>query len=280
MSTSNRPDAPFDLDVSAWGALPRRRGLFVTGTDTEVGKTLVAGAIARSLRRRGRRVEVFKPVASGCRRAGGQLVSEDAEFLAACADSQRCLAEITPVRYAAPLAPNVAARREGRPVDLNAVFDAYARLADSPSPVIVEGVGGLLCPITDDFWVIHLARLMALPLVVVARAGLGTIHHTLLTLHAARSAGLSVAGVVVNGYRVEVGLADDLAPGRGGGGGVAGDLAMATNPQQIAERGNVAVLALVPWDPRCSVAEGRIGQGAQHAVDQVDWEELMGGSGE
>jgi dethiobiotin synthetase len=198
-----RSDQPFDFDVSGYAPLPRLAGLFVTGTDTGVGKTLVTGAIARALRAGGRTVEVFKPVASGCRRTREGLVSEDAEFLAACSDSRRTLAQITPVRYAAPLAPNVAAAREGRPVDLEAIFEEYRRLAGAAEVVLVEGVGGLLCPLSDDFWVIHLARMMQLPLVVVARAGLGTINHTLLTVHAARSAGLRVAGVVVNRYRLE-----------------------------------------------------------------------------
>ncbi|MDY6914211.1 MAG: dethiobiotin synthase, partial [Planctomycetota bacterium] len=200
MNTS-RQDGPFDFDVSRYPPLPRLRGLFVTGTDTEVGKTLIAGAIARRFRKAGRRVDVFKPVASGCRRERGELISTDAEFLAACAESTRTLAEITPLRFAAALAPNVAARREGRDVDLEAIFDAYDRL--DREAVIVEGVGGLLCPISDDFWVVHLAMMMALPVVIVVRAGLGTINHTLLTLHAARSAGLNVAGVVVNRYLIE-----------------------------------------------------------------------------
>jgi dethiobiotin synthetase len=235
---------PFSFDVSRWGELPRLRGLFVTGTDTGVGKTLIAGAIARSLRRAGQAVEVFKPAATGCRSARGQLVSQDAEFLASCADSMRMLSEIAPVRYRTAVAPNVAAELEHRPVDLSLIFDAYKRIdagrengdretgTDSVSDVqktvsvpvsrkngdrhhsqktengasplvVVEGIGGLLCPIADDFWVIHLARMMALPLVIVARAGLGTINHTLLTLHAARSAGLRVAGVVLNRYLID-----------------------------------------------------------------------------
>jgi len=259
MNTSNA--APFDFDVSGRPSLARLRGLFVTGTDTGVGKTLIAGAIARHLRKAGRRVEVFKPAASGCRTDRGRLVSPDAEFLAACADSSRTLAEITPVTFALPVAPNVAAGREGRPVDLEAIFAAYHSLADcSPDAVIVEGIGGLLCPIGDDFWVIHLAKMMDLPVVIVARAGLGTINHTLLTLHAARCAGLRVAGVVINRYQVD--------PEAG--------LAVLTNPTQIAQRGGAAVLALVPEDPRSCVESATIGKDVEFAIGQVDWEKIMG----
>ena len=262
-------DAAFDFDVSRWEAPPPARGLFVTATDTEVGKTLVAGAIARHLSRRGRRVGVFKPAASACRRDRGQLVSADAEFLAACADSPHVLSEIAPLRYAAPLSPNVAAEREGRPADVAEVLSAYGKMAAETDVMIVEGVGGLLCPISDEFWVIHLARLIALPLVVVARAGLGTINHTLLTLHTARSAGLYVAGVVINRYPPEL-LADVQQPAAA----MAGDVSALTNPYQIAARGRTGILAIVPDDPETSVERIMIGPDTQYAIDQVDWDAL------
>jgi len=287
------PLAPVLAAVRAAG------GAFVTGTDTGVGKTLIAGAIARSLRHRKRTVEVFKPVATGCRSVRGQLVSQDAEFLAACAGSPRLLSEVCPVRYRTAVAPNVAGERERRPVDLEAIFAEYRRLATSPL-VIVEGVGGLLCPISDDFWVIHLAKMMALPLVIVARAGLGTINHTLLTIHAARSAGLKVAGVVLNRYRIEPQAGKDQGAGHAPTGirrdemgstpsmpaGPAcsqdarptergdEDMSMFTNPAQIEARGRVKVLALVPEEKESSVEEARVGPDVQFAVDQVDWETL------
>ena len=256
MNTS--PIRPFDFDVSGRAPLPRARGLFVTGTDTGVGKTLIAGAIARYLARAGGKVEVFKPVATGCRQGPGGLVSGDAEFLAACARSNRPHAEIAPVRYAVAVAPNVAAAQLGQSVDLEAIFRAYGRLAAEADAVIVEGVGGLLCPIGDGFWVAHLAACMKLPLVIVARAGLGTINHALLTLHAARSAQLRVAGVVVNQY------------------GCDPDLAMRTNPAQIARRGNVEVLATVPDEPANSVEKKTIGPRTEFAISQVAWETLLG----
>ena len=269
----NRP--PFDFDVSTRPKLPRLRGLFVTGTDTGVGKTLIAGAIAHSLRKSGQRVEVFKPAASGCRRAREGLISADAEFLAACAESRRTLTEITPVRYAAPLAPNVAAERTKRPVDLDAIFDAYGRLAELHGCVIVEGVGGLLCPISDEFWVIHLARMMSLPLVIVAKAGLGTINHTLLTLYAARAAGLEVAGVVINRYRVDPGAVKAPGDSPATGAHRDEDIAAYTNPAQIAERGAVEVLAVVPEDSESSVEKATLGADVSFAMGRVDWTRIM-----
>jgi dethiobiotin synthetase len=267
MNTS--PD-PFDFDVSAYPALPRLRGLFVTGTDTGVGKTLIAGAIARSLRKRGLSVEVFKPVATGCRRTSVGLVSEDAEFLAWCAESKRTLVDINPVRYAPAVAPNVAAERTKQPVDLEAIFSAYRDLQGAADAVVVEGVGGLLCPISDDFWVIHFARMTRLPLVIVAQPGLGTINHTLLTVHAARSAGLSVAGVIVNRYELETPLSDEQAAARGDA-----VLAMHTNPAQIARHSQAPVLALVPLEAANNVAKARIGPNTQFAIDAVDWESFI-----
>jgi dethiobiotin synthetase len=250
-----------DFDTSRWGELPKTRGLFITATDTDVGKTVIAGAIARQLRMDGHDVEVFKPAASGCTRDGsGQLVSRDAAFLAACADSQRPLAEIAPVRFHEPLAPNVAAARAGESVDLQAIFDAWRRIAETHRPVIVEGVGGLLCPISDEFWVIHLAKMLAMPVVIVARPNLGTINHTLLTVHTARSAGLNVAGVVINRMPV-----DPDPP----------DIPSQTNPEQIAQRGSVEVLTCVPNDKLTNVEKARLGPETQLAISRVDWHKII-----
>jgi dethiobiotin synthetase len=254
-----------DLDTSRWGELSKARGLFITGTDTEVGKTVVAGAIARQLRMDGQDVEVFKPAASGCWRDGsGQLVSGDAAFLAACADSQRPLAEITPVRFQEPLAPNVAAARAEQAVDLQAIFDGWRRIAETGRTVIVEGVGGLLCPISDDFWVIHLARMLAMPVVIVARPDLGTINHTLLTVHTARSAGLNVAGVVINRMPV------DPDPR---------DIPSETNPEQIALRGDVEVLTRIPNDKLTDLDKARLGPETQLAISRVDWAKIINAGG-
>jgi len=268
MSISRHPDRPgFDFDVSARDPLPALRGVFVTGTDTGVGKTVIAGAIARSLNLAGVQTEVFKPAASGCRRDRGQLISEDAEFLAACADSARMLEEITPLRYAAALAPNVAAERAGQKVDIEAIFEAYRRLEGQCDAVVVEGVGGLMCPISDNLWVVHIAMMMALPVVIVARPDLGTINHTLLTIHAARSAGLRVAGVIVNRYQTDPHQNDTPGPDDG--------IAMLTNPAQIAQKGKTQILALAPDDFETSVHNATLGPEVSFAIDQVDWKRII-----
>jgi len=242
-------------------------GVFVTATDTEVGKTVIAGAIARALKNGGVRAEVFKPAASGCKHVRGQLVSEDAEFLAACADSKRPLHEIAPLRYAAALAPNVAAQRAGKTVDIETMLAAYRRLEGQCDAVVVEGVGGLLCPISDELWVVHLAVMLALPVIIVARPDLGTINHTLLTIQAARSAGLHVAGVVINRYQIDPHKTDLSGPDD--------EIAMLTNPAQIAEKGQVPILALVPDDPGTSVANSVLGPDVSFAMEQTDWKKII-----
>ena len=264
MNISIYPD-----QLAPGGPLPEMKGVFVTATDTGVGKTVVAGAVARSLNADGVRTEVFKPAASGCRRVRGQLISEDAEFLAACADSRRPLHEIAPLRYSAALAPNVAAQRAGRTVDIEAMLAAYRRLEGNCDAVVVEGVGGLLCPISDDLWVVHLAVMLALPVVIVARPDLGTINHTLLTIQTARSAGLHVAGVIINRYQIDPHKTDLSGPDD--------EIAMLTNPAQIAEKGQVKVLALVPDDKETSVSKSILGPGVTYAIDQVDWKTIITG---
>jgi dethiobiotin synthetase len=170
------------------------RGVFVTGTDTGVGKTRVGCALARSLRARGLDVGVMKPVETGVGAAGPR----DALALRAAADSRDALDEICPEALALPAAPAVAARHAGRAVDLERIARAYRALSARHDCVLAEGAGGLLVPLTREFSMADLARRLALPLLVVARAALGTLNHTLLTLEAAVARGLPIRGVVIS----------------------------------------------------------------------------------
>jgi dethiobiotin synthetase len=174
---------------------------FVTGTDTGVGKTTVSAGILAALRRRGHPVAALKPVETGCSRGPtGELVPSDALLLRAAAGRDDLpLASVVPYLYPLPITPAVAARREGVPISLPAIHAAYASLrALRPRLLLVEGAGGLLSPLTDDHLGADLAHELDLPLLVIARASLGTLNHTLLTLHEAESRGLAVAGVVLS----------------------------------------------------------------------------------
>ncbi len=219
-------------------------GWFVTGTDTGIGKTVIAGALALLLGQEGRRAGVFKPVATGCRRdVRLGLVSEDAEFLAHCADAPENLETINPVRYAGELAPLAAAERHRAPIDWAAIERSWERIRGRAEWIVAEGAGGLLVPIDAQTSMADLAGRFGLPVVIVTRPGLGTINHTLLTIEAARARKLSIAAVVVNGYR----------PG-------SATLAEETNPEIISRLARIPLPLIVPWDPLTDVRTGAVGE--------------------
>jgi dethiobiotin synthetase len=190
----------------------RTKGIFVTGTDTGVGKTIVAAAIARYLRDQGANVGVFKPVTSGALESAGQLVSEDAELLRWAAKCSSPDDDVSPYVLREPLAPSEAARRDGIIIRYERIRESFDRLAEQHEFMIVEGAGGLLVPLADDLLVADLAKRLDLPLLIVARPNLGTVNHTLMTCECARSLGIEVLGVVINGQQVQPGLAESYAP--------------------------------------------------------------------
>jgi len=174
--------------------LKASRGVFVTGTDTGVGKTVAACALLRALRARGIDACGMKPIETGVG-SDGPL---DAIALREAAGAKDELELVCPQRFALPAAPTVAAAAEGRRVDLGAVKHAFAALAARHSHLVVEGAGGLLAPAAEGLSMADLAQELGLPLLLVARASLGTINHTRLALEAAASRGLAVAGVVIS----------------------------------------------------------------------------------
>ncbi|HEX4414724.1 MAG TPA: dethiobiotin synthase [Lacipirellulaceae bacterium] len=206
------------------------RGLFITGTGTGVGKTYVAALIARALRNSGLRVGVYKPVASGCELQQGELVSPDALSLWTAAGEPGTLEEVCPQRFAAPLAPHLAARAEGRRVDTTLLRRGMERWRETSDVVLVEGAGGLMSPISDEDYNADLADAFGYPLIVVAANELGTINATLQTLIAATTYGngLSIAGVVLN------------SPQR-----LATDPSIDSNPDELSRRCVPPLLALV-----------------------------------
>jgi len=172
--------------------------MFVTGTDTGVGKSVVAAAICAALAARGTRVAAFKPVVTGIQEPPEGDWPPDHELLAAAAGGAQTPGDVTPYTFAKPVSPHYASELEGTTID-PARIAARARSAAGEADVLVcEGVGGLLVPITLGYSVRDLAVELGLPVVVVARTGLGTISHSLLTVEAARAAGLRVAGVVMS----------------------------------------------------------------------------------
>jgi dethiobiotin synthetase len=170
------------------------RGLFVTGTDTGVGKTEVAAALVTGWRARGLDVGVMKPAQSGVE--DGEPT--DADRLRDAAGGGDSLELVCPYSLRAPLAPAVAARLEGVEISLPHLIACAGELARRHQALVVEGAGGLLVPLTESHTYADLAVALGLPVLLVARAGLGTVNHVALTCEALRARGLAVAGVVLN----------------------------------------------------------------------------------
>ncbi|HEY6731184.1 MAG TPA: dethiobiotin synthase [Solirubrobacterales bacterium] len=170
------------------------RGIFVTGTGTEVGKSVVAATIARTLADEGKRVAVFKPAVTGL----DEGVETDHALLRRASGSSQSDEEIAPYRYGPPASPHLASALAGEEIDPGRLREAAGAAANSADAIVCEGVGGLLVPLSPTYLVRDLAADLGYPLVVVASPGLGTINHTLLTVEAARAAGLEVAAIVLN----------------------------------------------------------------------------------
>jgi dethiobiotin synthetase len=201
-------------------------GVFVTGTGTEVGKTVVAAAIARTLAAEGKRVAVFKPAVTGL----DERVETDHALLRRASGSSQSDDEIAPYRYGPPASPHLAAAMAGEEIEPERLRQTAAAAAEGADAIVCEGVGGLMVPLSPTYLVRDLAADLDYPLVIVAAPGLGTINHTLLTLEAARAVGLDVAAVVLTPWPGEPTEIER------------------SNQETIAALGNVPVQILPPLD--------------------------------
>lgn len=229
------------------------RGLFITGNNTGVGKTHVAGLIARSLRNAGLRVGTYKPAASGLIENDGQWISEDVQTLWEASGKIWDRRHICPQTFQAPLAPHLSARAEGKEIDtqlLRTGFDYWRQQqADGQCDfILVEGAGGLLSPLSDDDYVADLALEFGLPLIVVAANRLGMINETLQTLLTAQfyQSGVPIAGIVLNDIQANQ-----------------TDVSRATNRSELARHSPTPIVTHVPF-------------GAKEFADPVDWLLLAG----
>lgn len=204
------------------------KGFFITGTDTEIGKTFFTGGLAGVLRQAGHDVGVFKPLMSGERR---ESETSDAYLLKMMSGVDDSLEEINPFQLDEPLAPALAQERAGTNYDHDDVLEAWYNLSPKHDSMLIEGAGGITVPYGPNFTVIDLAQEVRLPLLIVARPNLGTINHILLTIHYAKTHGLHVAGVIFNGLR-ENGLAEQ------------------TNPALLQKMTDVPLLGSIPWTDR------------------------------
>ena len=180
------------------------RGVFVTGTGTEVGKTVVAAVIARTHAAAGEAVAVFKPAVSGLDDAG----EPDHALLRRAAGSEQSDDEITPYRYRAPVSPHLGAELAREPIDPARLRKGALGAASCGDLLVCEGVGGFLVPLTLGYLVRDLARDLGVPIVIAAAPSLGTINHSLLTLEATRAVGLEVSAVVLTPWPAEPGVVE------------------------------------------------------------------------
>ena len=225
------------------------QGIFITGTGTEIGKTVIAGGLAASLKQAGTNIGVMKPISTGD--------TADARFLKHAAQVDDELSLINPIYLRHPLAPSVAARIECREIDLSRIETAFAELQQRYDFVIVEGVGGIAVPIRDDFLVAQLIKQLALPILIVATAGLGTLNHTLLTVAFAQQFNLQIAGIVLNGLRPET-----------------AGLAEATNPVEIEKLTGIPVIGVVPYEKRLDTPYPDVTFLAEFTNQHVAWRKL------
>lgn len=221
------------------------RGFFITGTDTEIGKTAVTAGLAVVFKKRGLSVGVMKPVAAGSR--------SDAIMLQQAAGVSDTIAEINPIYLQNPLSPNVAAQIESKTFHIEDIITHYEHLKKRHNIMLIEGVGGLLVPLHDTFSVADLITHINLPIIIVARAALGTINHTLLTIEAAQKRNHTIIGIIYN----------TVSPN-------ADDTAVKTSPDTITRISNIPSLGILPYDKNIDVDKNNLGDLPQLIEQHID----------
>ncbi len=206
------------------------KGFFITGTDTGVGKTVVAGGLAAMLKSKGVDVGVMKPVATGGKEIDGRVVSDDALFLMDIIDCPDPYDLVNPICLVPALAPTVAARLSNKVINMETVWNSFEVLRARHEFMIIEGIGGLLVPLSDNFYVADMAKRMNLPLIIVSKPGLGAINHTLLTVTCARNKGLKIEGIIINNPNETCEA-----------------MAEKTNPFEIENCSGIPILGIIPW---------------------------------
>ena len=235
-----------------------RKGIFVVGTDTGVGKTVVAAGLALTLKKKGINVGVMKPVATGCFGLTGQLVSTDAAYLMEAAEMDSPPL-VSPVRFRNPVAPSVASIMEKTEVNIDHVKKVFSQLKELHDFVIVEGIGGVLVPIRSDYFVTNLIEALELPVLLVTSSRLGTVNHTLLSIEALLSRGIEIAGIIMNGQPdANISLAE------------------ITNPKVVSELSGQLFLGTLPKMFSVDVDAMQFGELAEVFPECIDIDKILG----
>lgn len=207
-----------------------RKGIFITGTDTGVGKTFVAAGLLKAMRKMGLNVCPMKPLETGCRVKNGKLIPQDALELIKASGAEEPVEIVSPYIFRQPLAPAIAAELDKVIIKKKKILSAFKYLLNKYDITVVEGAGGIMAPVYKENLFIDLIKDFGLPVIIVARPGLGTINHTLLTIKAAQSSRLNVLGIIIN-YASKA----------------KGDLSEETNPEIIERLGKAQVLGIIPY---------------------------------
>ncbi|MCD6186504.1 MAG: dethiobiotin synthase [Deltaproteobacteria bacterium] len=234
------------------------KGFFITGTDTEVGKTVVTAGLAGAIKARGFNVGVMKPAASGAVMHDGRLISNDVAFLLKSINSQEDHQIAAPLTIEPPLAPLAASMLENIPIEPEKIFKAFDIMRQKYDVVLVEGIGGILVPLTEVYSIADLIKDMGIPLIIVARPGIGTINHTLLTINEAEKRGIEVKGFIINGMDINQ----------------AGD-AEKTNPEIIKKISGKTLLGILPFDPKVNMEKFAIGDIVALTEKHLDLEQIL-----
>jgi len=238
-----------------------KKAIFITGTDTGVGKTVTSALICLAMQKRGIDCVVMKPVETGAIRKGKGWVWPDTEFLRKVTKPREENGLLSPFRFKNPLAPSLAARMEGKKIDMEGIKRAFNNLMDKHQVVIVEGAGGLFVPLWNNFLTADLVKELDIPIIIVSRLSLGTINHTLLTIEAARNSGIEVSGIIFNQTKA----------GKSG-------IIEKTNPKIISSISGVSVLGVVPYLSSVSVEKNQTG-GLEKAIRHIKIGSLLKKSG-
>lgn len=188
------------------------KGVFIVGTDTDVGKTVVTAGLMHVLRSNGYNATYFKAALSGALEIDNELIPGDTKLVSEVSKLEESYENITPYIYKTAVSPHLAAKLESNPIDLHIVREKYAYLKKKYDFIIAEGSGGIVCPLIDDergvYTLENLIKDLDMSVIIVARAGVGTINHTVLTVRAIENLGIKIKGIIINNYKEDL-ICDD-----------------------------------------------------------------------
>jgi len=188
------------------------KGVFIVGTDTDVGKTIVTAGLIYVLRNNGYNATYFKAALSGALQIGNELIPGDTNLVSEVSKLEEAYENITPYVYRAAVSPHLAAKLENKPMDLDIIREKYAYLKEKYDFIIAEGSGGIVCPLIDDerglYTLGNLIKELNMSVIIVARAGVGTINHSVLTIKYIESLGIKIKGIIINNYKEDL-ICDD-----------------------------------------------------------------------